>query len=85
MAVTVLTCQQAPDQQTSLYGFTIPTSYLPFAQLCMSYLFTQQIPWNDILGARFALNKYALLREQCISHMPLMNIHYVLIIPLLYV
>jgi hypothetical protein len=51
MAITVLTCQQTPDQQVSMYGLNIPTSYLPFAQLCMSYLFTQQIPWQDILGA----------------------------------
>ena len=35
----------------SLYMLTIPCSYFPFAQLCMSYLFTQQIPWIDILGA----------------------------------
>jgi membrane associated rhomboid family serine protease len=51
MALTVLTCQQNPDQQMSLYMITIPCSYFPFAQLCMSYLFTQQIPWQDILGA----------------------------------
>lgn len=51
MAITVLTCQQNPDQQMSLYMITIPCSYYPFAQLCMSYLFTQQIPWQDILGA----------------------------------
>jgi hypothetical protein len=50
MAITVLTCQQAPDQVVNLYGLSIPCAYLPFAQLCMSYLFTQQIPWVDILG-----------------------------------
>lgn len=51
MAITVLTCQQTPDAQVNMYGLNIPSSYLPFAQLCMSYLFTQQIPWMDILGA----------------------------------
>ena len=51
MAITVLTCQQNPNQPMSLYMITIPCSYFPFAQLCMSYLFTQQIPWQDILGA----------------------------------
>ena len=51
MAITVLTCMQTPDQQMSLYMITIPCSYFPFAQLCMSYLFTQQIPWQDIVGA----------------------------------
>ena len=50
-AITVIMCQQHPDQPVSLYGLSIPCQYLPFAQLCMSYLFTQQIPWNDILGA----------------------------------
>jgi len=51
MAITVLTCMQTPDAQMSLYMLTIPCSYFPFAQLCMSYLFTQQIPWQDIVGA----------------------------------
>ena len=50
-AITVIMCQQHPDQPVSLYGLSIPCQYLPFAQLCMSYLFTQQIPWLDILGA----------------------------------
>lgn len=51
MAITVLTCQQQPNASVNMYGLNIPTAYLPFAQMCMSYLFTQQIPWNDILGA----------------------------------
>ena len=51
MACTVLTCQQQPNGQVNMYGLTIPTMYLPFAQMCMSYLFTQQIPWQDIVGA----------------------------------
>ena len=51
MCITVLTCQQSPDQVMNLYGLNLPCAYFPFAQLCMSYMFTQQIPWNDILGA----------------------------------
>jgi len=51
MAVTVLMCQQAPDAQMSMYGLNIPMAYMPFAQMCMSYLFSQQIPWNDLVGA----------------------------------
>ena len=51
MAVTVLTCQQQPDAQMNMYGLNIPMAYMPFAQMCMSYLFSQQIPWNDIVGA----------------------------------
>jgi len=50
-AITVLACQQSPDQVMNLYGLNLPCAYFPFAQVCMSYLFTQQIPWNDILGA----------------------------------
>ena len=51
MAVTVLACQQQPDAQMNMYGLNIPMAYMPFAQMCMSYLFSQQIPWNDIVGA----------------------------------
>jgi len=51
MAITVLTTQQRPDDQVSMYGLNIPLAYLPFAQLGMSYLFNQQqIPWVDIGG-----------------------------------
>jgi len=50
MAITVLCCQQNPDQQMSLYGLRIPYQFLPIAQLVMSYMFTQQIPWPDIVG-----------------------------------
>lgn len=50
MAVTVLTCLQNPDQQISMYGLRIPYQYLPYAQLAMSYMFTQQIPFQDIVG-----------------------------------
>ena len=51
MAITVLCSLQNPDAQMSLYGLAIPYQYLPFAQLVMSYMFTQQIPWQDIVGA----------------------------------
>jgi len=50
MAITVLCCQQNPNQQMSLYGLRIPYQFLPIAQLVMSYMFTQQIPWPDIVG-----------------------------------
>lgn len=50
MAITVLTCTMNPDQQTSMYGLAFPVVYLPFAQLTLSYLFTQQLPWPDIVG-----------------------------------
>lgn len=50
MAITVLCCQQNPDQQMSMYGLKIPYQFLPIAQLVMSYVFTQQIPWPDIVG-----------------------------------
>ena len=33
-----------------MYGLNIPYQYLPLAQLALSYLFTQQIPWVDIGG-----------------------------------
>jgi hypothetical protein len=33
-----------------MYGLSIPYRYLPLAQLAMSYIFTQQIPWVDIGG-----------------------------------
>jgi len=51
MAVTVLTCQQNPEAQMNMYGLNIPMAYMPFAQMVMSYLFSQQIPWNDLIGA----------------------------------
>lgn len=51
MAITVLTCQQNPDAQMNMYGLNVPMAYMPFAQMCMSYFFSQQIPWNDIVGA----------------------------------
>ena len=51
MAITVLTCQQNPDAQMSMYGLNIPMAYMPFAQMVMSYFFSQQIPWNDVVGA----------------------------------
>jgi hypothetical protein len=51
MATTVLMAQQSPDAQMNMYGLTIPMVYMPFSQMVMSYLFSQQIPWNDIAGA----------------------------------
>mmetsp|Transcript_21335 Transcript_21335/g.36570 ORF Transcript_21335/g.36570 Transcript_21335/m.36570 type:complete len:354 (-) Transcript_21335:11-1072(-) len=51
MAVTVLVCQLNPTAQTNMYGINIPFIYLPFAQMLLSYLFTQQIPWQDVVGA----------------------------------
>jgi len=51
MAITVLTCQQNPEAQMNMYGLNIPMAYMPFAQMVMSYMFSQQIPWNDIVGA----------------------------------
>lgn len=50
MAMTVLCCSQNPDAQISMYGLKIPYQFLPLAQLVMSYMFTQQIPWPDIVG-----------------------------------
>ena len=64
MAITVLTCNQSPDQQVNMYGLNIPCAYLPFAQLCMSYLFTQQIPWTDILGALVGYVNY-MINDNC--------------------
>jgi hypothetical protein len=51
MSMTVLTCQQQPDAQMNMYGLNIPMAYMPFAQMVMSYVFSQQIPWNDLVGA----------------------------------
>jgi len=50
MAITVLCAQQNPNAQMNMYGFKFPYQFLPFAQLAMSYMFTQQIPWPDIGG-----------------------------------
>jgi len=51
MAITVLFAQLAPPgAQMSLYGLKVPYPLLPFAQLAMSYLFTQQVPFQDIAG-----------------------------------
>jgi len=50
MAVTLLACLQNPARSVSMYGMAIPYQYLPLAQLAMSYLFTQQVPWVDIAG-----------------------------------
>lgn len=50
MAMTVLCCQQNPEAQINMYGLRIPYQFLPLAQLVMSYMFTQQIPWQDIVG-----------------------------------
>jgi membrane associated rhomboid family serine protease len=50
MGITVLCAQQMPDAQISLYGLNIPYAYLPFAQLVMSYVFQQQVPFTDIAG-----------------------------------
>ncbi len=57
MAITVLCSLQNPDAQMSLYGLAIPYQYLPFAQLVMSYMFTQQIPWQDLVGAIVVRNR----------------------------
>ena len=51
MALTVLFAQLSPPGATmSLYGLKVPYPLLPFAQLAMSYLFTQQVPYQDIAG-----------------------------------
>jgi len=50
MSMTVLCCQQNPDAQINMYGLKIPYQFLPLAQLVLSYMFTQQIPWPDIVG-----------------------------------
>ena len=47
----------------NLYGLSIPNAYLPFAQMCMSYLFTQQIPFADILGLFVGYAHYMLNRN----------------------
>jgi hypothetical protein len=45
MAITVLFAQLSPPGAVmSLYGLKVPYPLLPFAQLAMSYLFTQQVP-----------------------------------------
>ena len=50
-AITVLFAQLSPPgAQMSLYGLQIPLPLMPFAQLGMSYLFTQQVPYQDIAG-----------------------------------
>ena len=46
----MLCCQQNPDAQINMYGLKIPYQFLPLAQLVLSYMFTQQIPWPDIVG-----------------------------------
>lgn len=51
MAITVLFAQLSPPGAVmSLYGLKVPYPLLPFAQLAMSYLFTQQVPYQDIAG-----------------------------------
>ena len=51
MALTVLFAQLSPPgAQMSLYGLAVPYPLLPFAQLAMSYLFTQQVPYQDMAG-----------------------------------
>ena len=46
MAITVLFAQLSPPGAVmSLYGLKVPYPLLPFAQLAMSYLFTQQAPY----------------------------------------
>ena len=46
MAITVLFAQLSPPGAVmSLYGLKVPYPLLPFAQLAMSYLFTQQVPY----------------------------------------
>jgi len=50
MAMTVLCCSQNPTAQINMYGLSIPYQFLPLAQLVLSYMFTQQIPWPDIVG-----------------------------------
>ena len=54
MAITVLFAQLSPPGATmSLYGLKVPYPLLPFAQLAMSYLFTQQVPAGS--GLRLGL------------------------------
>lgn len=50
MAMTVLCCQQNPDQPFGFYGIKFSYQFLPLAQLVLSYMFTTQIPWADIVG-----------------------------------
>lgn len=52
MAVTVLACQQDPDTPAKMFGIEIPTVFLPFAQMLMSYMASngQQFPWMDVFG-----------------------------------
>lgn len=47
----------------SLYGLNIPYQFLPYSQLVMSYLFTQQIPFADILGLFVGYAHYMLNRN----------------------
>jgi len=58
MAVTLLACLQNPTRSVSMYGLNIPYQYLPLAQLAMSYLFTQAIPWVDIAGLFVGYSHY---------------------------
>lgn len=64
MAITVLCSLQNPEAQMSMYGLAVPYRYLPFAQLVMSYMFTQQIPWQDIVGSMVGYAHYA-LNDNC--------------------
>lgn len=52
MAVTVLACQQTPENPARMFGLEIPTMFLPFGQLIMSYVSSngQQFPWMDVFG-----------------------------------
>jgi hypothetical protein len=50
-AVTVLAAQQTPDAVVNMYGVQLPMGVMPIAQMLLSYLFTQQIPWMDIAGS----------------------------------
>lgn len=62
-AVTVLACKQTPDAVVSMYGLKLPMDLMPVANLVLSYLFTQQIPWMDIAGSAVGYLHYHLQDE----------------------
>lgn len=66
MALTVLCCQQTPDAPFSFYGLKFSYQFLPLAQLVLSYLFSQQIPWPDIVGL-FVVSPSALTSRTLLS------------------
>jgi hypothetical protein len=62
-AVTILAAQQTPDAVVNMYGVQLPMGIMPIAQMLLSYLFTQQIPWMDIAGSLVGYLHYKIQDE----------------------